>query len=301
MRILITGCSGQLGRALLLNKPLSIGGTPIEILVTTRDGADKSIPLDLQDLPACRDIVRDTRPDWIINAAAYTNVEQAESNIEIAELVNRDAPCAMAEAAQRVNATFLQISTDFVFDGKATIPYTTNDTINPINIYGQTKADAETALKTICPDDKICILRTSWLYGPSGKNFCRSILKNLATKNEINVVSDQYGSPTSTLGLSRTCWAVITKGLSGIHHWCDQGVTSWYEFAQEINNLGETVGLLNDDAYIKPIPSSDYPGSVSRPKYSPLDCTTTSNLLGLHPQPWQQSLHQVLLMIKNSG
>ncbi len=290
MRILLTGASGQLGQALVASVPQQI-----ELIATSRR------ELDLADAQACRSAVRAYQPHWVLNAGAYTAVDQAESEPELTEAVNAAAPRAFAEALAETGGRLLQVSTDYVFNGRQGHPYQLAQLREPLGVYGATKAAGEQAVETILgcnSDGRGTVLRTSWVYGPVGRNFLLSMLRLHQLKanagKPLLVVADQVGCPTATFGLATACWGVIHHQLSGWHHWCDAGAASWYDFALAIGELAVCRGLIPEAAEVLPISTVDYPTSARRPAYSLLDCTETRQKLQLSPQHWRVALQEVI-------
>ena len=283
-KVLLTGSQGQLGRSLQASKPKNIDLIPL----TKKD-------LNLADKEACKRIVLSYKPDWVINAGAYTDVEGAENNFSLVNAINAEAPKALANALAEINGGLLQISTDFVFDGKKGRPYQPNDKINPLNKYGASKASGESSIKVL---DNGIILRTSWLYGPFGSNFVLSMLKlhaiKVKKKEIISVISDQIGSPTNTKGLALACWACLKKKGNHIFHWTDSGCASWYDFAIAIGEFGFKSGLISKPAEIIPISAKDYSSNVSRPYYSVLDCLKSSEHLKLKQDYWRDALKETI-------
>ena len=310
MRILLTGSSGQLGRALRSSLPANLSGEPVELIATARkpDPAQGVLGLDLADHDACRATVLAHQPDWVLNAGAYTAVDRAESEPELAHAVNAGAPQAFAEGLASISDSsgLLQISTDFVFGGEQSHPYRPEDPLNPMSAYGASKAAGEQAvadaLKTADHagvSGRATILRTGWVYGPVGRNFLLTMLQlhrqKAAMGEPLRVVADQVGCPTSTAGLARACWAVIERRATGIQQWSDAGVASWYDFAVAIGELGEQIGLLETAAKVQPIRTTDYPTPARRPSYSLLDCTCTQAKLNLAPRHWRDALNDTFL------
>jgi dTDP-4-dehydrorhamnose reductase len=289
MKVIITGAAGQLGQALCLQAP-----DPLELITTSRSGGDGTIPLDLADAAACRALVQEHRPDWLINAGAYTAVDKAESEPDLAQAVNAGAPAAFAEALQATGGRLLQVSTDFVFNGAQGSPYRPDQPVDPLGVYGASKASGEAAAAGALAADRLCILRTSWVYGPVGKNFLLTMLRLMREREQLGVVADQVGCPTATAGLAQACWAVLDQGVSGVHHWSDAGAASWYDFAVAIAELGQAAGLLENPARINPITTDDYPTPAQRPSYSLLDCTGTRQALQRPPLHWREALRQVM-------
>ena len=288
MKVLLTGRAGQLGQALVASAPEGV-----ELVATSRS------ELDLADPAACRRIVEQQRPDWVLNAGAYTAVDQAEREPALAEAVNAQAPAAFAAALQQTGGRLLQLSTDFVFNGAQGHPYGPEQPRDPLGVYGASKARGEQAA-LLHPQARL--LRTSWVYGPVGKNFCRTMLRLHAAKaaagEPLRVVADQVGCPTSTLSLATACWRAIGIGADPdgprVLHWSDAGAASWYDFAVAIGELSQAHGLLSQGARVEPITTADYPTPATRPSYSLLDCTASRQALGLPAMHWREALAEVL-------
>ena len=291
MRVLLTGAAGQLGTALQLSCPARV-----ELIAT--DLAQ----LDLTNTAACRELVAELQPDWVLSAGAYTAVDMAQQQPELAEAVNAAAPKAFAEALlKQGHGRLLQISTDFVFSGMQGHPYGLQDPVAPLGVYGASKARAEAAVLALLGPERACVLRTSWLYGPVGKNFCLTMLKLHATKaaagEALNVVADQVGCPTHTAGLAAACWQVLAKDIGGMQQWSDAGAASWYDFAVAIGEEAVALGILATAAQVNPISTAEYPTPAQRPSYSLMDCSASRKALGLEPLHWRQGLKQVLASI----
>ena len=286
-KVLLTGRDGQLGQELVATAPAGV-----ELIITGRS------ELDLADAEACAAAVREHRPDWVLNAGAYTAVDRAESEAELAHAVNAGAPAAFAAALADTGGRLLQVSTDFVFQGDQGHPYAPDQPMRPLGVYGASKAAGEEAVRAALPADRFCILRTSWVYGPVGRNFCLTMLRLHAAKaaagEPLGVVADQVGCPTATPGLAAACWAAIQRDVSGCHHWSDAGAASWYDFAVAIGELGAAAGLLGAPAAVRPIATSDYPTPAQRPSYSLLECRSSREALGLPPQHWRAALAGVI-------
>jgi dTDP-4-dehydrorhamnose reductase len=288
MKVLLTGREGQLGTALQASLPEGV------ILIAT--GRSE---LDLADHAACRQAVRDHRPDWVLNAGAYTAVDRAESEADRAMAINAGAPQAFAEALRDTGGRLLQVSTDFVFNGAQGSPYRPDQALDPLGVYGATKAAGETAALAL-PGARV--LRTSWVYGPVGKNFCLTMLRLHAMKaaagEPLGVVADQVGCPTATHTLAAACWRAIGIGTDAdgprTLHWSDAGASSWYDFAVAIGELGVAAGLLERAAEVRPLTTADYPTPAQRPSYSLLDCTASRQSLAMDPIHWRASLAQIL-------
>lgn len=300
MKVVITGAAGQLGQALRAAVPAEIAGESVELIATSRNGGEGALVLDLGDAAACRALVRQHRPDWLINAGAYTAVDKAESEPDLAQAVNAGAPAAFADALQATGGRLLQVSTDFVFNGTQGSPYRPDQHMDPLGVYGATKAEGEKAAAATLRTEQLCILRTSWVYGPEGKNFLLTMLRLMRERVRLRVVADQVSCPTATKGLALACWAVIEHGVNGVHQWSDAGVASWYDFAVAIAELGEAAGLLENPAQIDPITTSEYPTAARRPSYSLLDCHGTYEALKLSPPHWRKALGRVIADLKRS-
>jgi len=290
LRVLLTGANGQLGQALCDSVPEGI-----QLIATSRQD------LDLADSQACRTIVDRHRPDWVLNAGAYTAVDQAESELDLASAVNAEAPRAFAEALNSMGGRLLQVSTDFVFNGDQSHPYQPDQPQDPLGAYGCSKAAGEKVVEQILGcgvESRATILRTSWLYGPVGRNFLLTMLRLHRLKAEagepLRVVADQVGCPTSTFGLAAACWAVIEHEVMGVLHWSDAGVASWYDFAVAIGELAVADGLLSQAAQVLPIATTDYPTPAKRPAYSLMDCASTRKRLRLQPRHWRCALREVI-------
>jgi len=303
MKVLLTGAAGQLGQALQQSVPATI-----ELIATSRAGGEGLLPLDLADAQACRAAVLEHRPDWVLNGGAYTAVDKAESEPELALAVNGGAPRAFAEALRETGGRLLQLSTDFVFNGRQGSPYRPDQARDPLGAYGRTKAAGEEAVEELLGGTGLgVILRTSWVIGPVGRNFALTMLRlhreRGADGPALGVVEDQVGCPTSTITLARACWRLIQgetpEPLPGpILHWSDAGAASWYDVAVAVGELAAELGLLEHPATVKPITTPEYPLPAERPCYSLLDCSTTRRALGLTPTPWRQALREVLAAVR---
>jgi len=306
IKVLLTGPGGQLGQALAASLPASV-----QLVALGRE------QLDLADAAACRAAVLTHRPDWVLNAGAYTAVDRAESEPELAWAVNAAAPGALAGALGELGqGRLLQLSTDFVFNGEQGTPYRPEQPPTPLGVYGASKAAGEQAALAALGGGAH-VLRTSWVYGPVGRNFCLTMLRlhqqRAAAGAPLAVVADQVGCPTATTGahgLGAACWRLITHVEAGsdaaeplppILHWSDAGAASWFDFALAIGELGLAAGLLPQAAEVVPITTAQYPTPAHRPGYSLLDCTATRTALGLQPLPWRAALVQVLAELAGRG
>lgn len=283
MNVLICGSSGQLGKALQQSQPSWL-------TVTAFDRRT----LDITNAQEVTELIERVGPDLIINATAYTQVDRAESEPEQAFAVNAEGVRHLAEAARTVHARVIHVSTDFVFDGRHDQPYTVTDTCQPLSVYGGSKLAGEVFLREILPTDHL-IVRTSWLYGAQGHNFVKTMLNRMQQGSSLRVVQDQIGCPTWVDGLACVIWALCDSDSFGrTLHWCDQGATSWYDFAVAIQEEAMALGLLQQPVPIQPIPSSDYPVPAKRPAYSVLDCSDTILLSGNTQQEWRRQLRSML-------
>lgn len=282
MNWLITGASGQLGKSLVEH---------LEARGAFYTGLTKG-DLDISS-PDSKEKIMDLNPSIIVNCAAYTLVDKAESEKDLAAQVNGTGAKHVALAARELSVPLIHISTDFVFSGQRNIPWKTNDKPEPISQYGKTKLEGEKCIQDVYPEHSL-ILRTAWLYGPFGKNFAKTILKKaLSTKDELRVVDDQIGQPTSTLDLARQIYDAGTNGIpAGIYHATNSGQVTWYEFAREILILsGEPTSR------IKPIQSSEYPTPAKRPTYSVLDHSEWQNTTVPKMGDWKLALERAFPLI----
>lgn len=278
--VLVTGSRGQLGDAIRRR----IDRFPAYTFTLT--DIDE---LDLCDKKAVLDFVRRGRYAYIINCAAYTAVDRAESDAERCMRINRDAVGHLATAAREVGARMIHISTDYVFDGRATRPYREDDPTSPTSVYGRTKLAGEQLLLETLPTDAV-ILRTAWLYSEVGNNFVKTMLRLGAERPEIRVVNDQLGSPTYAGDLAEAVLRVLTAPTfhPGIYHYTDDGVCSWYDFARHI------LRVAHPTCIVRPIPTADYPTPAARPAYSVLDKTRIRQAYGVSIPRWQDSLDRCL-------
>ena len=295
MKVLLTGAAGQLGHALRQQLPAGV-----ELIATSRNGGDGLQALDLANAVACRTAVLEHRPDWVLNAGAYTAVDRAESEPELALAVNAGAPRAFAEALLDTGGRLLQVSTDFVFNGQQGSPYRPEQSRDPLGAYGATKAAGEEAVEQVLGGSgRGVILRTSWVIGPVGKNFALTMLRlhreRGASGQALGVVEDQVGCPTSTASLAAACWRVITANVQEpLLHWSDAGAASWFDVAVAVGELAQELGLLERPAAVNPLTTAEYPLPAQRPSYSLLECSATRQVLDLPALHWRQALRQLL-------
>ncbi len=288
MRALITGGGGQLGVECLIR-------APPDWSVSALSRAE----LDIADAGAVDCAVARLRPDLIINAAAYTAVDRAETEADAAFRVNRDGPGILAAAAATSGARLVTVSTDFVFDGKSGHAYAPGDPPAPLGVYGSSKLAGETAARAALPD--VLIVRTAWVYASHGSNFLNTMLRLMASKGKVSVVADQIGTPTSAASLADALWSLAARRASGLHHFTNAGVASWYDFAVAIAEDGLSFGLLNEAPRVSPIITADYPTAAHRPACGVLDKTETWAVLGAPAVHWRVALREVLVEIARSG
>lgn len=286
MRVLITGCNGQVGHCLterLKDKA--------DLLALDYEG------LDITDQAAVFSVVSEFLPDYIINAAAHTAVDRAEQEVELSNAINRDGPQYLAQAAESCGATILHISTDYVFDGTGEQPYIESDLTSPQGVYGQSKLAGEQAVADEC--SKHLILRTAWVFGEHGNNFVKTMLRLAQTRDELNIVGDQFGGPTYAGDIADALIAIvdyIEQGQQpawGVYHFAGMPYASWYEFAAKIFQLAETKGVLAKQPKIASIPTAAYPTPAKRPANSRLDCSKIENQFGIKPSDWVAALDNI--------
>jgi len=273
MRVTILGASGLLGKALMREW----SGDTVTGLT--------SHAADIRDAKRILEVVRDARPEWVVLAAAYTDVDGCEGNPELAFAVNRDGAVNVATAAKNVGARLIFLSSDYVFDGKKTIPYEIGDARNPQSVYGRTKAEAEIKLLELMPD--CCIARTSWLFGIGGKSFPDTILKLAAGRPTLDVVNDQRGCPTYADDLARAIVQLCRYDAGGIVHVTNAGDCTWFEFAQEI------VTSSGRETTVRPVGSQQMARPAPRPAYSVLS-SASLRALGIEMPSWRDALRRYL-------
>lgn len=286
MRLAVTGCNGQIARALIERAPADIA-----VITLARPSFDLSRPETIAGAVAL------ARPDILINAAAYTAVDQAESEPEQAFAINAAGAGALAFAAHAIGTPIIQISTDYVFDGSGERPFREDDAIGPLGVYGRSKAEGEAAVAAANADH--AILRTSWVYGPHGHNFLRTMLRLGETRDVVRVVDDQHGAPTSALDIADALIAIARRlhgsndpALRGTFHMSASGSTNWAQFASAIFEASAARG--GPSARVEPIPSAAYPTPARRPANSRLDCTKLREAYDLALPPWQDSVGEIV-------
>jgi len=285
-KVLVVGAGGQLGRELQRT-----AGAVAEVLALSR--AD----LDIADAGAVAAQLDGLEPRQVINAAAYTAVDRAESEAAAARRGNVLGPAVLAEACAARGMRLIHISTDFVFAGDASTPYRPDAPPAPLGEYGRTKLDGEIAVRAALPG--ALILRTGWVYSSFGGNFVKTMLRLMRERDALAVVADQVGTPTWANGLAGACWAAVARPrLAGTYHFSDAGVCSWYDFAVAICEEGLAAGLLERPVEVSPIPSSEYPTAARRPAYSVLDKSATWRDFELVPAHWRAQLRAMLADFK---
>ena len=279
-RVLVTGAGGQL--AIELER-----WAPEDAVVT-------SLPVERLDITSAAQVdaaFAEVRPDVVFNAAAYTAVDVAEKETDAADRVNHRAVELLRGACDAIGARLVQVSTDYVFDGTSGRPYLAGDETNPLSVYGRTKRDGEIAALRSAG---ALVVRTAWLYGAHGKNFMRTMVRLMQERDEVRVVADQVGTPTHAAGLARALWSLEARGATGIHHWTDAGVASWYDFAVAIREEAAAIGLGTERARVTPIRTSEYPTPARRPAMGILSKDATWGMLGAPAAHWRDGLREVL-------
>jgi dTDP-4-dehydrorhamnose reductase len=282
-KVLITGARGQIGSELQATAPASW-----QVI------AYSSNELDITQGDTARALIARERPAVIIHAAAFTDVDAAEREVELAEAVNVTGTANVATAAGQIGARIIYISTDFVFDGNLGRPYVPEDSARPLGVYGRTKLAGERAVLDEAGVNSL-VVRTAWVYSAQGRNFVRTMLSLMSTQPSVGVVSDQVGTPSWARRLAQALWnAAEQPDLGGIVHWTDAGVASWYDFAVAIQEEALAVGLLTRAVPIRPLRTVDFPRPAPRPPYSVLDKTTGWEALGGPSAHWRSNLRCML-------
>lgn len=279
MNILITGCNGQLGNEMQLlekvNPQHSYFNTDVQ-------------ELDITNREAVKQFVADNEIDGIVNCAAYTAVDKAESNEQLCDLLNHVAPGYLAEAVEQRGGWLIQVSTDYVFDGTNHTPYQETDPVCPNSVYGRTKLAGEQAAQQAC--SRTMIIRTAWLYSTFGNNFVKTMIRLGNEKPELGVIFDQIGTPTYARDLAVTIFAAINQGINpGVYHFSNEGVISWYDFTKAIHRIA---GITT--CHVRPLHTSEYPTPAARPHYSVLDKTKIKQTYGIEVPYWEESLRECI-------
>ena len=283
MNILVTGANGQLGN---------------EMQVLARENLQHTYFFtDVQELDICDEqavyaYVSEHKIDIIVNCAAYTAVDKAEDNVELCDKLNNIAPGYLARAAQANGAAMIQVSTDYVFDGTAHIPYTEEEPTCPASVYGSNKLAGEQNVMDHC--EKAMVIRTAWLYSIYGNNFVKTMIRLGQERDSLGVIFDQIGTPTYANDLAQAIFAAINKGVvRGIYHFSDEGVCSWYDFTIAIHRLA---GIAS--CKVKPLHTADYPAKAPRPHYSVLDKTKIKDTFGIEIPHWEESLKRCINQLR---
>lgn len=292
MNILVTGANGQLGREI---RNASAGCGHRFIFTDVSQAPDlETIYLDITNTDAVRIICRSEEVDVIVNCAAYTDVEKAESDLTFADLLNHTAPANLATVAAERGATLIHVSTDYVFDGEGNVPYRESDSPSPLGAYGMTKfAGERSVMNSGC---KYMIFRTAWLYSPYGKNFVKTMVRLTGSNPSIKVVFDQIGSPTYAADLAGLIVRIISEGMldrTGVYHFTDEGCISWYDLAVAVNRL------CGHGCAVKPCHTGEFPTKARRPKYSVLDKSLVKDTFGITIPYWLDSLEACMSRINN--
>jgi len=281
--VLVTGANGQLGN---------------EMQVLARENLQHTYFFtDVQELDICDEqavyaYVSEHKIDIIVNCAAYTAVDKAEDNVELCDKLNNIAPGYLARAAQANGAAMIQVSTDYVFDGTAHIPYTEEEPTCPASVYGSTKLAGEQNVMDHC--EKAMVIRTAWLYSIYGNNFVKTMIRLGQERDSLGVIFDQIGTPTYANDLAQAIFAAINKGVvRGIYHFSDEGVCSWYDFTVAIHRLA---GIAS--CKVKPLHTADYPAKAPRPHYSVLDKTKIKDTFGIEIPHWEESLKRCINQLR---
>ena len=286
MRVLVTGGTGQLGHEVARD----FGLQGHEVFAPTRE------QMNLENPEEVAAVARSYAADWVINCAAYTQVDKAESEPDRVFTVNRDSPAALAKSVADYGGRLLQVSTDFIFDGAQTTPYIEHDKANPLGVYGQSKLEGELAVLDALPG--ATVLRTAWVYGVYGNNFVKTMLRVAATGKPLRVVNDQVGSPTWTTDITAAILALVGKDKTGVFNFTNAGETSWHGFAAAILEEAAALGFDIKTEVVEPIPTSEYPTPAARPAYSVLDTDKIKNCLDWDIPQWRDSLKNMLKELK---
>lgn len=292
MKILVLGSNGQLGWELIRQ------GNNLGLTIKGLDLPD----FDLTNTDQTEHAISKYKPSLIINAAAYTNVDGAETEQDLAFSINRDAPARLAHICSEQNVPLIHFSTDYVFDGQKDVPYKEDDPVNPLNVYGQSKLEGEIRIRARLEEH--IIIRTSWLYGTHGNNFVKTMISLGQKKESIQVVNDQFGSPTSTADLSDAVLKIASIIQNndnitwGTYHYCGQGITSWHGFSQAIFNITINFTPLKIK-YVEPVPSNAFSTESDRPAFSSLDCRSINRYFFIETKPWRKCLENVINRLFN--
>ena len=286
MRIMVVGAKGQLGQCLL---PML---ADYDVIPVSR------AELDLSQTGSVAPFIQDQRPDYVINLSAYTAVDKAESEPELAHLVNEHAVAEIAKACDVLGCPLIHVSTDFVFAGNHSSPYPVDAPCNPIGMYGQSKLAGEQAIAKYKPEGSI-IVRTAWLYSDVCANFMLSMIRLMNQRDSLGIVCDQVGTPTSAYSLAQTIVGFLKHGGEGVYHWTDAGVASWYDFAVAIYEEGLIRNLVPKGVSVAPIFTAEYPTPAKRPSFSVLDKSKTYADIEAPKIHWREELRLVMDRLAN--
>ena len=267
------------------------------MIVATRDGQGADAAADLDQLQSLAALIETIAPDVVVNAAAYTAVDAAETDVDVAFRINAEAPAAIASACKAVDALLVHYSTDYVFDGRATRPYLEEDSTAPLGVYGESKLAGEQAVRD--SSARHVILRTAWVYAAHSRNFLLTMLRLAADRDELRVVADQYGAPTPAAWIADATTTLLRHGIaeSGTWHLTARGETNWHGFASAIMDEAHALGLLQRKPLVLPITTAEYPTPAHRPAYSVLDTTRLQQDFGIVPPEWREGLTHTLQQI----
>ena len=279
MNILITGCNGQLGNEIQILEKVKPQHTFFNTDVSE---------LDITNQLAIDQFIQENKIDGIINCAAYTAVDKAESNKQLCTALNAEAPAYLAMSIEKRGGWIVQVSTDYVFDGTKHTPYVETDTPCPDSVYGSTKLAGEIAVQKLCK--KTMIIRTAWLYSTFGNNFVKTMIRLGKEKSELGVIFDQIGTPTYARDLAVAIMTAVNKGIvPGTYHFSNEGVISWYDFTKAIHRIAGINGC-----HVKPLHTAEYPTPANRPHYSVLDKTKIKNTYDIEVPYWEESLQECI-------
>ena len=283
MKIVVTGANGQLGKCL---QDVASNFPALQCIFLGREHCD------LQQFGMVSQVLQALKPDWVINAAAYTAVDKAEQETQAADLINGEAVGHLAKVCKDIAAKLIHVSTDYVFDGTATQPYVETDTVHPVGAYGKSKLIGEQLIQQLYADGAV-IVRTSWVYSRHGANFVKTMLRLMKEKESIGVVNDQLGSPTYAIDLANALLNICKypKFVPGIFHYSNSGIISWYDFAVAIREISGLTCKVN------PITTADFPTPAKRPAWSVLNCSKIQTTYGSAIPEWKASLQQCMTLL----
>jgi len=271
-------------------------GSEIEVLLkkNNMEYIASDAEVDITEISKVEEFIDSKNVEWIINSAAYTDVDGAEKEVEKAFLINSQGVKNLARVSEKNKIKLLHFSTDYIFDGNGNAPYKEEDTPNPGNVYGRSKLEGEIFLREILKE--YFIIRTAWLYGENGKNFVHAILRLSKERDKIKVVDDQYGSPTYTLDLAEVAVNIVNGNYKdyGVYNFTNEGATTWYEFARKIYSISKSIGLINREVEFVPVKTESYPTPAKRPLYSVLSGQKIKALTGLEIRQWEDGLKEFL-------